>query len=65
MDECFFFAYAHIRERLLVLADFAHLGEVFQSSAPVHLSKDEVDFVVQCIKYILTHHSLFQVNSID
>jgi hypothetical protein len=48
-----------------VLADFAHLGEVFQSSAPVHLSKDEVDFVVQCIKYILTHHSLFQVNSID
>ena len=49
-------------EQLSVIPEFAHLGPIFKSSLPVHLTESEVKYVVRCIKHVFSHYIVFQVN---
>ena len=49
-------------EKLSAIPEFAHLGPIFKSSAPVDLTESEVEYVVRCIKHVFSHYLVFQVN---
>lgn len=43
------------------MSEFAHLGPLFKSSAPVDLTESEVEYVVRCIKHVFNRYIVFQV----
>jgi coatomer protein complex subunit gamma len=50
------------------IPELASLGRVFRSSAPVPLTENETEYVVQCIKHIFAEHVVLQFtvqNTID
>jgi hypothetical protein len=48
-------------DQLASIPEFAHLGAIFKSSAPVDLTESEVEYVVRCIKHVFSHYIVFQV----
>lgn len=42
------------------IPELAHLGRVFRSSTPVHLTESETEYVVQCTKHIFQSHVVLQ-----
>jgi len=47
-------------EKLSAIPEFAHLGPIFKTSAPVDLTESEVEYVVRCIKHVFSHYIVFQ-----
>ena len=48
---CFENLILNFLEQLLAIPEFAHLGPIFKSSLPVHLTENKVEYVVRCIKH--------------
>lgn len=44
------------------MPEFAELGPLFRSTAPVALTESEVEYVVNCVRHIFPEHVVFQFN---
>eukprot|EP01116_Phalansterium_solitarium_P019553 TRINITY_DN5508_c0_g1_i3.p1 TRINITY_DN5508_c0_g1~~TRINITY_DN5508_c0_g1_i3.p1 ORF type:complete len:847 (-),score=248.69 TRINITY_DN5508_c0_g1_i3:188-2728(-) len=44
------------------MPQFAHLGPIWHSSAPVELTESELEYVVNCVKHVFDEHIVFQFN---
>ena len=42
------------------IPELAALGRVFRSSAPTHLSEEETEYVVRCVKHVMPEHIVLQ-----
>jgi coatomer protein complex subunit gamma len=53
---------------IYAIPELANLGRAFRSTAPVHLTESETEYVVQCTKHIFASHVVLQFsvqNTID
>jgi hypothetical protein len=46
---------------LAAIPEFAHLGPLFKSSAPVELTEAVTEYLVKCTKHIFSNYIVFQV----
>lgn len=51
-------------EQLAAIPQFAHLGPLFKSSAPVELTEAETEYMVRCIKHTFQNHIVLQVRDV-
>ncbi|KAK4511159.1 Non-specific serine/threonine protein kinase [Mucor velutinosus] len=47
-------------EKLSSISQFAHYGTLFKSTAAIHLTEEETEYTVSCIKHIFDKHIVFQ-----
>ncbi|GAN07566.1 coatomer subunit gamma [Mucor ambiguus] len=47
-------------EKLSSISEFAHYGARFKSTAEIHLTEEETEYTVSCIKHIFDKHIVFQ-----
>mmetsp|Transcript_5336 Transcript_5336/g.12997 ORF Transcript_5336/g.12997 Transcript_5336/m.12997 type:complete len:890 (-) Transcript_5336:181-2850(-) len=50
------------KEQLAQIPEFASLGPLFKSSAPVELTESETEYVVSCVKHVFKNHIVLQYN---
>jgi coatomer subunit gamma len=48
------------KEQLAAIPEFAHLGQLFKSSAPIDLTEPDTEYTVKCIKHIFSNYVVFQ-----
>jgi len=52
-------------EQLAAIPEFAHLGPLFKSSAPVELTEADTEYNVKCIKHTFSHYIVFQFDCVN
>ncbi|CAF0838958.1 unnamed protein product [Brachionus calyciflorus] len=52
-------------EQLSAIPEFAHLGPLFKSSAPVDLTEPETEYSVKCVKHTFTNYIVFQFDCLN
>lgn len=57
------FKLAVCSEQIAAIPQFAHLGALFRSSAPVELTESVTEYNVSCVKHTFDDHVLLQVSS--
>jgi len=50
-------------EQLAAIPEFAALGPLFKSSAPVELTESETEYVVRCVKHTFARHIVLQFDA--
>lgn len=48
-------------EQLGAIPEFAHLGPLFKSSAPIELTEADTEYNIKCVKHTFTNYFVFQV----
>ena len=54
-----------ILEQLSAIPEFAHLGPLFKSSAPIDLTEADVEYNVKCIKHTFSNYIVFQFDCVN
>lgn len=52
-------------EQLMTIPQFANLGPLFKSSAPVELTEKDTEYNVKCIKHTFSHYIVLQFNCLN
>lgn len=52
-------------EQLLAIPQFANLGPLFKSSAPIELTDEDTEYNIKCIKHTFSHYVVLQFNCLN
>lgn len=52
-------------EQLMAIPQFANLGPLFKSSAPIELTETDTEYNVKCIKHTFSHYIVLQFNCLN